>query len=292
MSLQTKRKEPPGHALRRVCRRHVERALHGLRRSGHPEAVHHVRKEIKKLRALFRLTRGLLSGAEYRKTAKILRLASKPLAASRDARVIRKAMESLTGRTRGKFTRIHSALAAFSRREQQRLVDDDAGAVVRRLLVQTRDQLGRLDPEGSDWAEIKPRLKQSYTRGRKACQLAIRQPTAEHFHEWRKQVKIFWYQLDFLCPKWPAKTKALLRRLEKLSDTLGDDHDLVLLDQFVMKQCPGSAETANLRQLIEARRRTFALRARRLGSNLYAETPGPVCYRLDKQWKTWRNGHN
>src|SRR5579859_1301911 len=143
MSLQFKRKESPGHALRRVCRRHAQRALRGLKRSGHPEAVHHVRKEIKKLRAVFRLTRGSLSGAEYRKTAKILRLASKPLAASRDARVTQKAMEALTGRTRGKFTTNNSALAAFSRREQRRLVGDDAGAVVRRLLQQAADQLER-----------------------------------------------------------------------------------------------------------------------------------------------------
>ena len=201
-------------------------------------------------------------------------------------------MAALRGGKRREFARVQSALTALLAREQKRMVHGDASAVVRRLLLQADNRLERLDLAGSGWAEIKPRLKKSYARGRNACQLAMRQPTAEHFHEWRKQVKNFWYQLDFLRPEWPKKTKAMLRKLEELSEHLGDDHDLVLLDQFVKEQFPGSVETAKLHRLIETRRRKFAKQARRMGLRLYAETPGLVCSRLEKQWKAWRNGKN
>lgn len=155
-------------------------------------------------------------------------------------------------------------------------------------MEQVCKQLNELDPGIVRWTDIAPCLKKTYAQGRDACQRALRQPAPEHLHDWRKRAKDLWYQLDFLCPEWPPKTKKMLDLLEKLSEQLGDDHDLVLLSQFSDEQGNGRDEKASLRQLIASKRKRYAERVRQLGSALYARMPGPACEQWERDWKTWR----
>src|SRR6185295_4124328 len=76
MPFYFKKAEKPGHAIRRVCREHIARALFRLRKSRHPAAIHAVRKEIKKLRAILRLVQGDLHSGDHRKLEKSLRRAA------------------------------------------------------------------------------------------------------------------------------------------------------------------------------------------------------------------------
>jgi CHAD domain-containing protein len=288
MSSRLKHKEAPGQALRRVCRRHVDQALTCLRRAHQPEGVHEVRKEIKRLRAIFRLTRGSRSQNDHRKTAKSMRLAAKPLAASRDARVTRKAFETLVGRKARQFPNLQSALKTYCLHAARSFKNQDFGALARLILKKAGGQLDDLKPKRAGWAEIKTGLKRSYARGRDACELARLKPEPGHFHEWRKEVKNLWYQLDFLCPDWPPKTKEMLKGLEKLGEQLGDEHDLVLLESFAKEHREFSQETVALQRLIDARRRRLGVRIRQLGSRLYATSPELVCAQLEQDWKAWR----
>ena len=73
MPFHFKKAESPAKAVRRVCREHIGEALGRLRKPRHPASVHAVRKEIKKLRAIFRLVRGEIGKGDYRQAAKALR---------------------------------------------------------------------------------------------------------------------------------------------------------------------------------------------------------------------------
>lgn len=288
MSSQLKKTESPGEALRRVCRRHANQALALLKRDDQPGAVHGVRKEIKRLRAIFRLTRGGLARNDYRKAAKIMRLAAKPLATARDAQVTKRAFETLVGRKSRQFAKVRSALEAWRHQTENSFKNQDSGALARFILRKTGGQLDDLKIERAGWTEIKGRVKKFYTRGRNACRVALAKPTPEHFHEWRKLVKSLWYQLDFLCPGWPPKTREVLTGLEKLGVLLGEDHDLVLLGDFVDAQGERSEEVAELHRLIDSRRKRLSAEIRRLGGRLYVRTPGAVCSQMERDWKAWR----
>src|SRR5690349_14351675 len=98
MSFHFKKTEPTDRAWRRVCREHLGAAQDRLRKSRHPASAHGVRKEIKKLRALFRLVREGIGRSAYRQAAKGLRRTAGLLAATRDARVRLQAFEQLAGR--------------------------------------------------------------------------------------------------------------------------------------------------------------------------------------------------
>ena len=207
-------------------------------------AVHDVRKEIKKLRALFRLVRGEISRADYRKVARALREAAARLTAPRDARVMLKAFQKLAGHSARRFAGIEKALRKHCRREARRFQQHDAVALADRILRKTGRGVGGLKIEAAGWAAIEPGLRQNYRRGREAGALARRRPLPENFHAWRKHVKDLWYYFRLLRPAWPAETRAMTDELELLGEQLGDDHDLFLLQQFVAANCAAHAGEA------------------------------------------------
>jgi CHAD domain-containing protein len=287
MPFHFKKAEPPDQAVRRVCREHIGEAETRLRKTRHPAAVHGARKEIKKLRAIIRLVRGEIGRVAWRKTQKALRRAAGQLAASRDARVMFKAFEQLAGRGAARrFPILHQALQKNCRRETRQFQAADAVAVAERALRKTGKRVAGLKFAATGWTAIEPGLRQSYRRGRQAGALARRQPSPEHFHAWRKEVKTFWHQLRLLCPAWPASARALTDKLNRLGELLGDDHDLALLKQFVAEHSQ-TGETAALKPLIESRQKKLRAAALKLGSQLFKEAPAIVCQRLGKDWNDW-----
>jgi CHAD domain-containing protein len=289
MPFHFKKSESPAKAVRRVCRERIGAALGRLRESDRPAAVHGVRKEIKKLRAIFRLVRGEIGRGVYRKGAKALRAAAGSLTATRDARATLKAFEKLNGRSAGRFSEVEKALRKHSRKEARRFQKHDSVALADRILRKTNRRVGDLKIQASGWAVIEPGLRKSYRRGRSALRLARKEPLPENFHEWRKHVKDLWFYLRLLHPAWPPKIHVMVDELELLGEQLGDDHDLFLLKQFVAENCAGQIkEVKALNRLIEARQKKLRSTALKLGSRLYAATPADICGRLEHCWNAWQ----
>ena len=289
MPFHFKKSESPAKAVRRVCRERIGAALVRLRKSRHPAAVHGVRREIKKLRALFRLVRGEIGRGVYRKGAKALREAAGSLTAPRDARARLKAFETLAGGGAPRFAGIEQALRINARREAERFRKDDSLKRAERLLRKTDRRVDDLKIEAAGWAAIEPGLKESYRRGREACRLARQRPSPKNFHDWRKHVKDLWHYCRLLYPAWPAETRAMTDELELLGGRLGEEHDLFLLQQFVSEHCAGEANEATaLNHLIASRQKQLRAAALKLGSRLYAEAPAVICRRLEKHWNGWR----
>lgn len=289
MPFRFKKSESPAKAVRRVTRERISVARERLRHGDHSAAIHDVRREIKKLRAIFRLARNGDGLGKYRKSVKALRAAAGYLAAPRDARVMLKAFEKLTGDAARRFSEIEKVLRKHCRWETRRFQKNDFIAEADRILRKIERRVGGLKIKASGWAAIEPGLKESYVRGRDNFALVRRKPLPENFHDWRKHVKNLWYYFQLLRPAWPAEMRAMTDELESLAGQLGEDHDLFLLEQFVKRNCAGlSVESAVLRRLIESRQKDLRAAALKLGSQLYAETPMAICRRLEIYWNSWR----
>jgi len=281
MRFHVKASELPAKALRRICRERVAVALDCLRESARPSAVHGARKEIKKLRALFRLMRGEISAGKYRRGVTALRAAADCLAATRDARVMLRAFRRLAGPDVKKYATVERDLKKHARREARRFRKDHALAQAGRWLRRTQRRVGKLKIKLAGWAAIAPGLKASYQRGRDACRCIQRRPGAETFHKWRREVKDLWYYFCLLRSVCPAATPAVTDALERLGEHLGEDHDLFLLQQFLAGDCAAPAtETQPLNRLIGSRQKQLRAAARKLGARLYAETPAAFCRRM------------
>jgi CHAD domain-containing protein len=108
-------------------------------------------------------------------------------------------------------------------------------------------------------------LKRTYKRGRDAFALADRKPTTSNLHEWRKRVKDLWYQERLLEDTWPGVMKAQAKEAKKLSQLLGEDHDLAVLADRV--------NDSQLHRMIDERRAELLADSRELGRRIYAERP-------------------
>ncbi|MGH2822338.1 MAG: CHAD domain-containing protein, partial [Thermoleophilaceae bacterium] len=115
-------------------------------------------------------------------------------------------------------------------------------------------------------------LKRSYRRGRRDWRAAVKDPSTENLHEWRKRAKDLWYHCSILEETWKPVMSALAGEAHELSDRLGDDHDLALLLAF-------GAEP--LEPLIARRRRELQEEAFGYGARLYVDRPKTFVCRIE-----------
>lgn len=267
MAFHFKPAEAPATAIRRVYRDCLGEALKRLEKPNHPAAIHAVRKEIKKLRAILWLVRGEIGRGAYRKTNNALREAASHLAVPRDARVMLKVFEKLVGLPGERFGGIAAKLKKNSHREAHQFRKSDLVLRAKKLLRKTEHRIGRLKIKAEGWVAFSPAWTESCELGRAACELARRDPDAENLHEWRKQVKQLWYFFRLLGPA----QHPVAEKLKTLGELLGDEHDLYLLQQFVTAN-GDSREGVALSRLIARRRRELRTAALKLGSQLYLKS--------------------
>ena len=297
MAFKFKKKESVAKAVRRLCNDCVEEALKGFQERDKLEGVHSARKEIKKLRALMRLVRKEIGEGLYRKRTEALREAAQCLAAPRDAQVKLQTMEALVAHFKGQVSahsvdKMRQMLKQKCREEAAAFPNKEPARMAKRILRKQLAKFESLPIHGKGWSVIGPGVKQSYSAGRRAYEVARETPSAENFHDWRKRAKDLWYYIQLLEPIWPEQMCAVSRELDELGEFLGDDHDLDMLKLIVGKKsiCPEFEKEAELLTgLIDSRQQILRTSALVLGKRFYAEKPSIFCKRLRQYWKTWRS---
>lgn len=265
---------PLAAELCRAVREQCALARACLRRRGAqlPEAVHNARRAVRRARAVLLLARPALAAEAYFQALGPWREAGRLLTALRDA---------------------ESAIEALQRLQQEvpELLTPAASARLMRGLRQRRDRLERaaapdLDAAyaalgvaqrgipawtaGVDAESLWRGLRQGYNRAARAGRAAAgAAPDAAAWHEFRQRVRAHWLQVDVLRPLWPAVLGAHAQEARRLSQLLGHERDLLLLDQRVAAlrgelaaDCPREPARARIAQLRERlRQRGVALAA-------------------------------
>jgi CHAD domain-containing protein len=291
MPFHVKKSETPGRAARRIGRECIAESRSRLRHGGHSAAIHGARKEIKKLRALLQLVRGAIRQPVYRKVRKALRGAAKQLAATRDARVMLKAFESLAENASRQHPMIWAALKKQARRQARRFRKNGAATQAEKLLRKAGRHMGAIRSKADGWAAFAPGLENCYQRGGRAFLLAGREPRPEYFHTWRRRVKQLWYCLCLLRPAWTPATRRRMNALELLGEKLGQEHDLHLLAEFLRKH-NFAPEMAGIADMIANERRRLRSASLKLGARLYSQTSSAFCRQLQSEWNDWRKASN
>ncbi len=295
MAFRFKRKEAVKKAVRRLAIERIDKSVRQLKHGDKLEAIHSVRKNIKKIRAVLRLVRAEMGKKAYREYTGLLRQAADHLATVRDAHVKLQALEALISHfdrhpPRRPFVHFKKALRENCVKAAREFLNGKSLPAVNRILKRLSKEFSRLSLNESGWAAVAPGIKCSYGAGRKALAKIRRDPADENFHEWRKRVKDLWYQVLLLCPICPEEMCTLVEELKTLADHLGDDHDLVMLNQAAAEVCVPEAtqEMFAIKALIGSRQRELRSAAMRLGSRLYVEKPALFCKKLGSWWHAWR----
>lgn len=299
--------EPLSAGLQRVTVEQFDRSIELLEHGVDVDAaVHEARKAMKRLRAVLRLVRSEIGEKAYRTENVILRDTARLLAPLRDGQV----MAASVGRLRDGFAGqlAPDALAELEeslwRRHQLRhdrtLSDEALFPVVIGTLRAARSRYaawpiegaGTTDPYGrkpipNRYRSIGPGLSRTYGRGRREMDLAANEPTAHHFHQWRKRVKYLRHQVEVLDPLWPEMMSAYARSLDDLGELLGDEHDLAVLVELLATDrslTASPAEVALAGALAEYRRRYLQQAALVLGARVYAESADRFTKRVGMYW--------
>jgi CHAD domain-containing protein len=297
MAFRLKAGKSVGQGVKRVVRRQLDKALELLRsQGGGDEAVHDARKTFKKVRAVLRLVRGEIGGTAYRRENRRFRDAARPLTEVRDAKALVEALDQLAERYPheggASVAAARKGLQSDRRAIRKRVLRDGRAipAVVSEVEA-ARDRLRGWSIPHKGWSALSGGIKETYRRGRRALAAAGEDATPENLHEWRKQAKYLWHQLQLLEPVWPGVMEELAQEVEALADLLGDDHDLVVLRQRLAASPEGfggKAGPGTLLALIDRRRGELEEEAFALGRRLYADRPKEFTNRLREYWKAWR----
>jgi CHAD domain-containing protein len=302
MSYRWKPRKSSRTNLRRLARSQLLAAIDELEAPfvDRANAIHEARLHLKKVRALVRLAREAAPGTCKQENV-ALRDIARSLATQRDRQAMIDALDKLLRHAEHEWGESGKYLAAFRElrsrfveSQQQESNGTDFERLVQRVVEHLRQAVARVD----DWASaarkeeiVSAGFAESYRRGRRAL-LAVRaDPTAENLHEWRKQIKYHRYQVRLFQDSWPAIFEAHYEELKRLSDLLGDDHDLVVLQQAFKGCHPPELDAGavdELAQLISRRRCELQAEAIPLGMLLFAEKPKRLTQRFMRYWCTYR----
>jgi CHAD domain-containing protein len=296
-----KQGESGTHGARRIARRRIKAALRTLGPNQTDDSsIHAARKDLKKARATLRLLREALGKSTYKKENTALRDAARPLSEARDGRVLLDALSSLVkyyGAPAAKLPLGDFKRALTRCRTQARKrVLGEAGPLryARKALRKVRSRSDDWDVGRHGWSVLGAGLKRTYTKGRNAFRRAKAQPTNENLHEWRKQTKYFWHQLQLFEALGPESRVAESADLaHKVEDFLGDDHDLAVLSaraEEAHNSFPNATSREALLKLIERCRAGLQQKAIQLGLRLYEQRPAVFTARIEKCWREWRAG--
>ena len=295
MAFHFKKGESPTKAVRRLGRERIGKALDRLQKCDRLEAIHSVRKEVKKVRAVLGLVRAKTGRGAYRKNVKTLRSAAKLLRDARDARVRPRTLKRLMAHfpdrlTASSLSGIKKVLHQNCRVETQKFLKSESVTTVGRLLRKLNRRAGDLKVRAGGWMALSAGLQESYGQGQDSLAVALKEASPENLHQWRKHVQDLWHQLRLLCPIHPEDLREMTDQTKALSQYLGDDHDLVMLWRFLSRRCARThaAEMKLLKELIERRRKELHTEAFSLGSRFYAAKPSVFCRRLENYWRDWK----
>ena len=292
--------ESPAAGVERIALGRIDHALDELRGRGSArfsESVHEARKDLKKLRSVLRLVRGEIGDAAYRRENTRYAEAGRMLSGARDAQVKLETIDALRRRS-GRMPTKTNLRAFVQELERERRSLSRAGsnrdATVERAAAKIeagRDAVREWAPADDGWGLVAGGFGRSYRRGRRWLRDVREDPGAENVHEWRKRVKDHWYHLRVLRQLWPDVVGVRAGQAHRLSELLGDHHDLAVLadDARERREIFRREETlADLLAAAEERQGELLAEALPLGDRLYAEPRKALVSRFGSYWSAWQ----
>lgn len=252
-----------------------------------PEAVHEVRKALKRWRALLRLL-GRPLGEQADQMRSEARELMRAIAGARDAQSSLDALADLhksdlrfsktsaeTIRERLTGLRDKAESASFTKEMRGRLS---------RYFDYATLSLERWPLKALDFDTVVDGLTSTYRRARQLVPDSWSDSDPEHLHDLRRRVVEHRHQMDLVEPLWPRLGKVWAEEAQRLRNRLGACQDLAMLANYTAPHEPLAPWRSRLAPLIESRRAVHLKSAQRLAGRLFAEKPKAFRKRVAALW--------
>ena len=299
MSFSLRAKETVEDGIKRIVNDEIAQAIKDIDnpKLKRAEAVHEVRKSCKKIRSVLRLVRPQFEDT-YQFENVWFRDTAKGLAALRDAEAIVETYDSLLEKFTDEIDHRDFAPVRRALTVRRKTLIGETGELNQKL-EELRARMREAAERVVDWNlkveefdGIEGGLVATYRRARKTMAEAYDDPTAENFHEWRKQAKYHGYHMRLLRELWKPVMRSLRTEADELSDFLGDDHNLAVLHKTLRESTDGYGSKQDVQALlglIDRRSAELRVKAKTLGGRILAEKPGAFGRRFRIYWEVWRS---
>jgi CHAD domain-containing protein len=252
-----------------------------------PEAVHEVRKTLKRWRALLRLlARPLGEQADQMRTE--ARELMRGIAGARDAQ---SALDALSDLRKADLPLSPTSVETIRARLTERRDAAEAKAFTKTM----RDRLSgyfdyatlsleRWPLKAIDFDTVTDGLTSTYRRARQLLPDSWSDAEAEHMHDLRRRVVEHRHQMDLVEPLWPRLGKVWAEEAQRLRNRLGSCQDLAVLTELTTPHQLLAPWRSRLAPLIAARRGAHLKTAQRLAGRLFAEKPKAFRQRIAALW--------
>ena len=295
MSYKFKVCETFAEGLRRIASEQVNRTAACLQPGNDVhKGVHEARKSLKRLRALLALYRTCLDDAYYQDIDRAFRDMARALSGAREIQGMLDSLAHLEKRFgrqgRNKvLTTLHGQLQeSRGHVSSNGLSTGPSGTDIEQALADAGGRIDALRLTRDDFEAIRPGIEQTYRAARHWHERAFEEGTGESFHEWRKTLQRHWRHMQLLTPAWPHDLRARAQLLRAIAETVGQDHDLTVLDLHLAQSGRSLGTAAQIRSCRAlCRQRQIELRASVYcdGQRLFAEGAAAFSKRMGRYWR-------
>jgi CHAD domain-containing protein len=252
-----------------------------------PEAVHEIRKALKRWRALLRLL-GRPLGEQADQMRNEARELMRGIAGARDAQ---SALDALSDLRKADLPLSPTSVETVRARLTERRDAAEAKAFTKTM----RDRLSRYFDYATlslerwplkaiDFDTVTDGLTATYRRARQLLPDSWSDAEAGHLHDLRRRVVEHRHQMDLVEPLWPRLGKVWAEEAQRLRNRLGSCQDLAVLTELTAPHQLLAPWRSRLAPLIAARRGAHLKTAQRVAGRLFAEKPKAFRQRIAALW--------
>jgi CHAD domain-containing protein len=284
--LNLRRTDHVGKGLRTIAVLQLRSAIAALRENhADPEAVHHARTSIKKVRAIIALVSPWMIRSEKNKLITLLSDASARLSGLRDSEVQVETLDLLLENEalpQEEFLTLRYGLTDTAKQRHR----NDLRQIprVQKLLNQALLSVADWHVDAIVSKDLKRRIRRTYRVGKKSLELCFRNKDPEYFHTWRKRVKQLWYQLRITADFWPKNACPLIHVTGSIGALAGEERDLTLLATTIREGTKSDA-TARITVVIETLLPKLRKKAIAKGLKFYRDSPKAFADPMDPDIK-------
>ncbi|MDT0642909.1 CHAD domain-containing protein [Zunongwangia sp. F363] len=281
--------------ISRIASEEIDFCISSIKNSNLHEAVHEIRKSLKKLRALARLFRDELGEKKYKEINIFFRDLGQELSPIRDLTAHMETIGILQERYGDHiYVKFFNSVVQELEKERDELEKklrekNFFSEYILQQFENAQENFTQWPVKSADLAVVLPGLQLTYERGRDALEDAYAEPDAANFHEWRKRAKYLWHQIQLLEDLWPKFFQTWAEEVHTLANYLGDDHDLMILNEKLKSQdfqLKDEKQMEMLHALIKEYSEYLRAEAELQGGLVYAEKPKAIKKRMLKYIRT------
>jgi len=257
-------------------------------------AVRRARKSLKRVRSILDLVRGAIDEDDHHAMRIAARDLGRALSPLRDRDVVQSLLVRLAkdATTPGRREAIRLAEAVLAAAQPELAVRDHRAeeavvADVGRRAAALLERIEIVDVSAVGRRHVLGRLERSWSRARTRFHDGFIDGDTAWLHETRKRVIRLQLALQPLVTLQERGVPKAIRRLKRVADALGDDHDLAVLADLVDMHAArfgDEAIVARIRREIDRRRETLQRKALRRGLPALERTPAKTRARLRRWW--------